>query len=69
MKKDLQKTRYGLCFRCEHRAEYLHDKLNASENDFVKRPNADECSQTDRRCIRVICTGPGATVHFECENG
>jgi hypothetical protein len=45
MKKDHKKEMYGLCFRCEHRAEYLHDKLNAAENDFVTGPRY-ECSQT-----------------------
>src|ERR1039457_1614629 len=45
MKKDRKKEMYGLCFRCEHRAEYLNDKLNAAENDFVTGPRY-ECSQT-----------------------
>ena len=45
MKKVRQKERYGLCFRCEHRAEYLHDKLNADADDFVSGPRY-ECSRT-----------------------
>jgi hypothetical protein len=45
MKKDRKKEMYGLCFRCEYRAEYLHDKLNAAENDFVSGPRY-ECSMT-----------------------
>jgi hypothetical protein len=45
MKKDRQKEMYGLCFRCEQRAEYLHDKLNACEDEFVSGPRY-ECSQT-----------------------
>ena len=39
MKKDLRKEMYGLCFRCEYRAQFLHDKFNATdENNFVHRP-------------------------------
>jgi hypothetical protein len=45
MKKDRKKEMYGLCFRCEHRAEYLNDKLNAGENEFFSSPRC-ECSQT-----------------------
>jgi len=45
MKKDHSEEKYGLCFRCEHRAQYLHDKLNAGENVFVHSPR-NECSQT-----------------------
>jgi len=45
MKKDRKKEMYGLCFRCEHRAEYLHDKLNADEGVFVHSPRC-ECSMT-----------------------
>ena len=45
MKKDIKNISYGLCFRCEHRAEYLHDKLNADKDDFVSGPRY-ECGQT-----------------------
>ena len=45
MKKDRQNEMYGLCFRCEYRAQYLNDKLNADENEFVSGPRY-ECSQT-----------------------
>ena len=39
MKKELRKEKYGLCFRCEHRAQFLHDKLNApAGTEFVQRP-------------------------------
>ena len=45
MKKNHQEEKYGLCFRCEYRAAYLHDKLNAGENELVGSPRC-ECSQT-----------------------
>jgi len=45
MKVDRKKEMYGLCFRCEYRAEYLHDKLNAGENVFVHSPRC-ECGMT-----------------------
>jgi len=43
MKKDLKKEMYGLCFRCEYRAEYLNKELNAGENEYVGSPRC-ECS-------------------------
>ena len=45
MKKEHKKEMYGLCFRCEYRAAYLQDKLNAGENEFVGSPRL-ECSAT-----------------------
>ena len=45
MKKDRKKEMYGLCFRCEHRAEYLHRKLNAGEDEHVGSPRC-ECGTT-----------------------
>lgn len=45
MKKDRQKEMFGLCFRCEYRAEYLNDKLNAGKNEHFGSPRY-ECSQT-----------------------
>ena len=38
MKKDFKKEMYGLCYRCEHRAEYLNDKLNTGEDGYARRP-------------------------------
>jgi hypothetical protein len=38
MEKDLKKESFGLCYRCEHRAEYLNDKLNTGENGYARRP-------------------------------
>lgn len=42
MKNDLKKESFGLCYRCEHRAEYLNDILNTGENGYARRPR-HEC--------------------------
>ena len=46
MKNNRKKEIYGLCFRCEYRAAYLNDKLNAGENEHVGSPRY-ECGQSN----------------------
>jgi len=45
MKKDRKEEMNGLCFRCEHRATYLNDRLNAGENGYARRPR-HECGMS-----------------------